>query len=198
MTGTPGEPGQGSGYPEPVKGQGVSKADMDAAIEKALAAEREQEKIRIEAEKDEKAALQKRLDAAEAENKANKEALAKAEDARLTKEFIETAKGIPSLGKPEETGPILKEISQKAPEAYAKLSPILVAMDKQIAEGKVFEEIGKTGGGAAPGSAEEKLSSIAKIYVEKGISKGPAEAFTKACQDNEELYEEYVAEKRRK
>lgn len=187
MPETPDEPGQGSGSPGPVVGQGVSKAEMEDAIQKAL-----------EGEKAEKEALRKELEQTKAENRANKEALEKSENIRLDKEYLETAKGIPSLGKPEETGPMLKELSLKAPDAYGKLLPILMSMDRQISEGKIFEEVGKTGGGPAPGSAEEKLSSIAKLYVEKGISKGPAEAFTKACQDNEELYEEYVAERRRK
>lgn len=148
--------------------------------------------------------LKKRLDLAEAknaqlenENKATKDALAKEATARILKEHIEKAEKLyPQLGAPGELALITKGIAEKAPEEWAKLEGILKAASERIAKGELFSEIGSRGSGPASGSAEEQLTSIAKSYVEKDPKLDYPMAFTKACQDNEELYDRYVAEQR--
>lgn len=171
-------------------------ADEKVALEKQLGAEKEKS-AKLEKEATEKkTTLEKQVE----ENvKIAKEALAKAaalEDKMLTTVFIEKAATMPSLGKAADVGPILKEISQKAPEAFAKMEPLLKALDERVKQGELFAEIGKSNTGPAAGSAEDKLNGIAKSYVEKGTNLGFPEAFTKACKENEELYNQYNAEKR--
>lgn len=168
----------------------VEKADIDSIVEKALIEERKTRDIEIKKAVD--AAIEKeQIEKAEIKKKLDEE-----RDVRITKEFVEKAATMPSLGKATDVGPILKEISQKAPEAFAKLDPLLKALDERIKQGELFAEIGKSNTGPAAGSAEDKLNGIAKSYVEKGLKGGFPEAFTKACKENEELYNQYTAEKR--
>ena len=175
---------------EPVQAH-VEKADIDSIVEKALLEERKNRDIEIKKAVD--AAIEKeQIEKAEIKKKLDEE-----RDVRITKEFIEKAATMPSLGSASDVGPILKEISQKAPEAFGKLDPILKALDERVKQGELFAEIGKSNTGPLAGSAEEKLTGIAKSYVEKGLKGGYPEAFTKACQDNEDLYNQYVAEQRR-
>ena len=178
----------------------VTKGDLET-IQKSL-----------EDEKKAREAIQKRLDEAEAarvalekqvaEEKAAKDEINKRLDEernkRILKEFMEKAGSIPSLGKPEEVAPILKDLSEKAPQSYALLEPILKAMDARIQEGSIFDELGRSGTSSVAGSAEEKLKAIAKSILDKGEAADMATAYTKACADNEDLYEDYVAEKRRR
>lgn len=171
-------------------------ADEKVALEKQLKEEKDKA-AKIEKEATEKkTTLEKQ---AEENAKIAKDALAKAaelEDKMQTAEFIKKAATMPALGKPEDVGAILKEISQKAPDAFAKLDPILKALDERVKQGDLFAEIGKSSSGPAAGSAEDKLNGIAKSYVEKGMKGGFPEAFTKACRENEDLYNQYTAEKR--
>lgn len=118
--------------------------------------------------------------------------LAKLEDDRLTKEFVEKAQEYPYAGKAEEFGLILKEISQKTPEAYIALEKTLGAMTAQIKEGNLFKEVGKNSG-PAPTSVIGKVTELAKgkvvpgkITLEKAISE--------ILIENPKLYDEYVKE----
>lgn len=171
-------------------------ADEKVALEKQLKEEKDKA-AKIEKEATEKkTTLEKQ---AEENAKIAKDALAKAaelEDKMQTAEFIKKAATMSALGKPEDVGAILKEISQKAPEAFAELEPILKSLDERVKQGELFAEIGKSSSGPAAGSAEDKLNGIAKSYVEKGMKGGFPEAFTKACKENEDLYNQYTAEKR--
>lgn len=166
----------GAGRTEPGEAQ-VTKADLEAI-------------------RKEKEALEKRLVDVESENKQNKEALAKERDERLTKEYVEkAARELPFLGDSKELGLLLKSLAFKAPEELVKLEGILKAANERIEQGDLFKELG-TSRGPSAGSAEDKLTSIAKAYVEKGVVNGYPEAFKKACEDNPGLYRQYVTEQR--
>jgi hypothetical protein len=120
------------------------------------------------------------------------EKLQKMEDDRLTKEFITKAQEYPYAGKAEEFGLIMKEISQKAPEAYKALEKTLGAMTAQIKEGNLFKEVGKSSG-PAPTSVVGKVTELAKAKVVPGkISL--EKAMDIVLRENPSLYEEYRKE----
>jgi hypothetical protein len=191
MSGTPAEPGKGSGTPEPVV-QGVNKAEF-LALEKRLDEQKAEFEKQLKIEKEAREAEKAAREAEQAKNAEIQKKLDEERNIRVTKEFVEIAKGIPSLGKAEDVGPILKEISEKAPEAYAKLSPILKAMDKRVAEGELFSEIGKSGS-PITGSAWERIEKAAEAIVEKDSKVSLGDALDLVCKQHPDWYAEHRKE----
>jgi hypothetical protein len=149
--------------------------------------QKEQEDIKKEAD-----TLRKEVEDLRKVVEERNEKLQKMEDERLTKEFISKAESFPYAGKAEELGLILKEISQKAPEAYASLEKTLGAMTAQIKEGNLFKEVGKNSG-PAPTSIVGKVTELAKAKVVPGkISL--EKAMDIVLRENPSLYEEYRKE----
>jgi hypothetical protein len=118
--------------------------------------------------------------------------LAKMEDERMTKVFIEKAQEYPYAGKAEEFGLILKEVSQKTPTAYAALEKTLGAMTAQIKEGNLFKELGKSSG-PAPTSVIGKVTELAKGKVVPG-KVTLEKAIDIVLRENPDLYNEYRKE----
>jgi hypothetical protein len=88
--------------------------------------------------------------------------LAKAEhDARIEREWIAKAesgdlRGLP--GAPADIGPVMKRLSEAAPEDWATLEKsVLVPAVAQIRQGELFKEQGKGGEGPPPESALAKM-----------------------------------------
>lgn len=148
----------------------------------------------------EKAASDARVAKAEADVKVER-------DLRITKEFCDKAAVLKHVGmKPDELGPVLKEISEKAPAAFKKLEPLLKSLDERVAKGALFGEIGTTaspthGAGGAGTEAESAIEKIAKSIVakdEKGLTH--SQSIAKAWSDNPALYTQHreeVAARRR-
>jgi hypothetical protein len=121
-------------------------------------------------------------------------------DARLTREFITKAETkMQHLPTPaSELGPILKELSEKAPEAYAKLEKVLEgANEKAKTSAALLKEIGKGGNGGE--SADTAMAQLKKHAAE--IRKAEpklteAQAFSQATQRNPELYAQYEREQK--
>lgn len=119
----------------------------------------------------------------------------KAEDDKLTAEYIEKAKELKNIAqKPEEFGVILKQISQAAPEQAKVLYEILKAADVSLGKAGLFAEIGSTGGGE-PATAWDKIEKSAEAMAAKEkITK--AEAVSKILDENPALYNDYLNEKK--
>lgn len=112
-----------------------------------------------------------------------------------TKKFVAKAEELTDLGvEAEKLGPVLKELSEKAPEAFEKLTPILEGANKTI-KSSAFKEFGTSthGGGTAwakiEKSAEELASKDNKITKEQAMSK------VLKTEEGKKLMQEYRDEK---
>lgn len=144
-----------------------------------------------------KESVKKLYDDKESIQKAKTEAeekIKKAEDEKLTAEYIEKAKSLKNIAqKPEEFGVILKQLSQAAPEEAKKLFDVLKAADTALEKAGLFAEVGTSGGGE-PATAWGKIEKQAEVMAAKeNISK--AEATTKVMEQNPKLYDDYLKEK---
>lgn len=156
--------------------------------------EKEKKEMAEKLEK-EKLDLTERLEKAEA---TAKESLEKAEvekQARLTKEFIDIAKGMPTLGEAIKVGPVLKEMSEKlSKESYDAVMTILKAADERTKKGLLLQEIGKDGEGVSDSSAYGEIEKSAKTIMDtEKISY--TMALQKAIRQNPDLYEKYTNER---
>lgn len=132
--------------------------------------------------------------------KAQFEALMKFKADAEEKEMKEVAKGYAILGKTEEELlPVLKSTKAVSQEAYDQLITALDGAKAAIEKSGAFSEIGKSGhAGAAKApdvnSAEGKIDSIAKSYVEKDPNMSYVDAVAKAWEDNPQLVLQYEEE----
>lgn len=135
------------------------------------------------------AALQKRLDDAEA--------LAKLErEERLTKEYVAKATEFTSLGVvPEELGPVLKAIAAVSPEQYTKLETTLKSASTAIAKSPLLKEVG-AGGQGESSSAWNKIEKKAEEVRKSNSSLTKEQAQAKVMKEEPELYNEYIHERR--
>jgi len=127
---------------------------------------------------------------------AKMEAILKAErDQRLTKEWIAKATAeYNSLAiKPDDLGPILKALEEKAPDELKRIEEVLKAADAAITAGDLFKEKGKSGAQSA-GSAMEKLEQMAKSLVQKESGLSMSDALSRVMDENPGLYREYQQE----
>jgi TolA-binding protein len=142
--------------------------------------------------------LETKLQKSEEARLASEELAKKERDERITKEFIAKAaeyKGL-SVGAAE-LGPILKGISEKAPDEYAKLEPILKAASEAIQKGNLFKEHGTGGEASSATDALSKLNQIASEMVQKNAGMTREQAFAKAVEQNPDLYRQYRSETQR-
>jgi hypothetical protein len=126
------------------------------------------------------------------------ETILKAErDLRLTREFVTKAEAFSHLPiKPEEFGPVLKTIQEKAPEAYDAIEQVLKAADALIVQAGAFKARGSdatTGGKDAWTAIETK----ARALLQKADNKLTlAKAVDQICQQEPALYAQYLQEQR--
>lgn len=134
--------------------------------------------------------VQKRLEAAEAVAKAEK-------DARLTTEFVAKAAEMPGLtGTPEEIGPVLKAASEAlSDEHFDALMGVLKAASEQLESSELFTAKGADGTPDA-NSAIDEINKRAAALVESGSAPSLAHAITKAAAADPKLYSRYVQELR--
>jgi hypothetical protein len=128
------------------------------------------------------------------------EDIAKAErDQRVTREWIAKAeKEMPDLpGDPAETGPLMKALSEAAPEAFQKFEEtVLKAASEQIKTGDLLAEKGRSGQPSRSStdglaSAQRKAEEIRKA----DSSLSASEAFARAMKDPD-IEKAYLAEQR--
>jgi len=96
---------------------------------------------------------------------------------------------------PADFAPILSKIDKALKdEEREKLAEILKAADAAIAEGKLFEEIGRGEVPDAGSSALAKLNAKAEELRKADTSLTKEQAFTQATKENPELYNTHVRE----
>lgn len=116
------------------------------------------------------------------------------------KEMKEICKRYAILGKTEEELlPVLKSTKAVSQEAYDQVIKTLNDAKAAVENSGTFSEIGKSGhAGASKGpdanSAEGKIDSIAKSYVEKNPTMSYVDALAKAWEDNPQLVLQYEEE----
>lgn len=132
--------------------------------------------------------------------KAQVEALIKFKADAEEKEMKEICKRYAILGKTEEELlPVLKSTKAVSQEAYDQVIKTLDDAKAAVENSGTFSEIGKSGHagvakGADTSSAEGKIASIAKSYVEKNPTMNYVDAVAKAWEDNPELVLQYEEE----
>jgi hypothetical protein len=128
------------------------------------------------------------------------EAVLKAEqDRRKTLEFVERAKQYTHLPiNPEEFGPVLKQISESAPEAFQKLEQVLKAADENLRVAGSLKPVGRDSTGTGGNTAWDQICALASQLVEKAEHKLSFEAAVdKVLQSRPDLYRRYLDEQRR-
>ncbi|MDO4305996.1 MAG: hypothetical protein Q4C77_04115 [Eubacteriales bacterium] len=135
--------------------------------------------------------------------KAEIEALRKFREQTEEKELREVAKSYEIIGKKEdELYPVLKSVKAAGGDAYNQLIAALDDAKSAVEKSGAFAEIGKSGYRPTPSypanenSAEAKISSIAKGYIEKDPGMSYTDAVAKAWEDNPELMAAYEEEAR--
>jgi hypothetical protein len=128
------------------------------------------------------------------------EAVLKAEqDRRKTLEFVERAKQYTHLPiNPDEFGPVLKQISESAPEAFQKLEQVLKAADENLRVAGSLKPVGRDSTGTGGNTAWDQICALASQLVEKSEHKLSFEAAVdKVLQSRPDLYRRYLDEQRR-
>lgn len=116
---------------------------------------------------------------------------------RLRKAFEEQAASDYSLvDGAEPLGAFLHKAStQMDAETFEQLQKLLGAVQEKISKGDIFSEAGsQVPGSIGADSALGKLNAISKDLQTKNPDMSDAQAFTKAMDQNPELYQEYKAE----
>jgi len=128
------------------------------------------------------------------------EAVLKAEqDRRKVLEFVERAKQYTHLPiNPDEFGPVLKQISESAPEAFQKLEQVLKAADENLRVAGSLKPVGRDSTGTGGNTAWDQICALASQLVEKAEHKLSFEAAVdKVLQSRPDLYRRYLDEQRR-
>lgn len=114
-------------------------------------------------------------------------------DAAKKQEYITKAATYTNLPiKAEEFGLVLKELSEKAPEALAKLEEVLKSVNEQLGENVLMKEIGGNGSGLSGQQSMTKVEKAAEAVRQANPSFTKEQAITKALELNPELYNDYL------
>jgi len=149
----------------------VSKADLEAAIQKAEALEAE------------KAEITKQAEAAKAEAETVKAELAKRQEAEEIAKYDADAKATPFLG--EQGGAWLRVIAKAlGDEAYGAFHGKLTGVNAQVEGGALFTERGSNGDGDAS-SPDAVAEGVAKVIRTNDPTLTKEQALLKAYQTPE-------------
>lgn len=112
------------------------------------------------------------------------------------RELTEVARKYAIIGKKEEElVPMLKGLKAAGGTAYQDMVAVLDQAVDTVEKSGIFSEIGKAGSqGIGIGTAETKISGIAKNYMEKDPSLSYDRAVAKAWEDNPDILDEYEKE----
>ena len=92
-------------------------------------------------------------------------------------------------------GLILKGVSEKAPDEYAKLEPVLKGANELITQASLLSEVGSAFAGSG-GDAWLEIGKLADGLVQKGAGKlSRDEAIGQVLGDQPALYARYEAER---
>lgn len=180
-------------------------------IEKNMGKENEAVKVDPKVEEISKslAEVQKQLEESKKQNADMAEIIKREQDKAKTAEFVAKAekefKNLP--GDAKSLGEVMKSLSEKAPEDFAKLEVVLKAANEMIAKGATLEVEGSKQGGEAGKASDEIYSQIekkAEALVVKSATEGKpmskAKAIDEVMKSEKALYTQYenavAAEKR--
>lgn len=120
------------------------------------------------------------------------EELRKFKETAEERELTEVAKKYAIIGKKEEElVPLFKSLKAAGGTAYNDMIAVLDQAVDTVEKSGAFSEIGKSGHGADENSAEARINSIAKGYMEKETGLSYHEAIAKAWENHPELMAEY-------
>lgn len=111
------------------------------------------------------------------------------------KELAQVAKKYEIVGKkPEELVPTLKSLKAAGGTAYDDMIAVLDQAVDMVEKSGAFSEIGKSGHGGNANSAEAKVDTIAKKYMEDDPTLSYQNAVAKAWENNPDILGEYDEE----
>lgn len=127
--------------------------------------------------------------------KAELESLKKFRENAEDRELHEVAKRYAIIGKKEEElVPLFKSLRAAGGTAYDDMIAVMDQAVDTVEKSGAFSEIGKSGHVTGSNSAEAKVDTIAKGYIEKDPSLSYTDAIAKAWENNPELMEQYEEE----
>lgn len=124
------------------------------------------------------------------------EAIAQRErDLREEREYLAKAEQLDKLPlAPDQFGPLLKSIAGSVDaETFAKLEGVLTAANEAVSQGALFQELGAGGDGGRT-DAESKIEAAAAEIRKAQPDLSHAQAFTKALEQNPDLYAQHRQE----
>ncbi len=99
--------------------------------------------------------------------------------------------------KPEEFGPVMQQIAKAAPDAYAKLEPVLKAADEGMAT--VLKPVGSDSAAKQGSPAWNQIEAKATTLVQKAEKPmTQAAAISEVIRQEPQLYTEYLNEQRKR
>lgn len=177
-------------------------AELQAQLE-AASAEEEGEPVEAEKSAEElaKAApeplakafaeLSERVEKAESE-------LAKERDAKELADAQAFVKSLDNLSLDTATAPeLIKKARQATPDLAAAMEQMLVAVNGQVESAGLFAEIGKAAPVDSSGSANDRLTALAKAKADaEGVAFSQAYKAVLSTSEGKELYNQHVSEMR--
>jgi hypothetical protein len=110
------------------------------------------------------------------------------------RDFVEKADTLKGLGEEADSlADVLMDLSEKAPESYAKIEKILETTNKKLEESDLFKTAGTDQGGVSGDVASEIKKKAAEVAQRDKITKEQAEL--KVLEEDPELYKRYKAER---
>lgn len=127
---------------------------------------------------------------AEAQAQLNSESIAKADA-----EWTNVARSVDGLiDSPESFGPMLRQVAEIDADLAKSIVSALQTANARLEKSALYSEIGHVA--PAAGSAEEKVTHLAKSLREVHPDKTEADAIGEVLEANPELYDQYTAEQR--
>lgn len=111
---------------------------------------------------------------------------AKERKVRRDGEFLAKAEELSDvLGDPAEWAPVLDELEENAPDAFAKLAEKLAVAQAQLEQSEIFKELGSAGDGET-----DRLATLTKAKMETDPALTVEQARVLVRQENPEIVEE--------
>lgn len=123
-------------------------------------------------------------------------------DEQVLKTFVAKSAAFTNLGiVADEFGPVLKSISEKAPEALERIESVLKAANEAVEKGNLFKEVGSGRAGSkvlGTNATWAKIQESARNSVAKsGVAMSEEQAVDKflTTPEGKALYNEYLQER---
>jgi hypothetical protein len=193
----------------------AQQSELTTALETAKTAQASEAALKLEVEKLSKApgeddiwkgvsdAVRKRIEESDRRAAAAEAAVEVEKSARLDADYIAKAaifKALPSMGKPEEFGPVLREIAEKmSKESAERLMTVLKSSEAMVKASRLLKVVGGNESPTSDGDSIGKRIDSAAREIAKRDNKeingaGDLVAmYDQVFRENPELYDEYRA-----